>query len=364
MMKHAILTLITVIFAASSSIAVAEAGETRIGLLLCGTGDCADWGTAASRGAELAAEKINNEGGLLGRKLVLVSEDTKEAVGGSNAVSAFRSLRNFKHIRLYIGPSWSPGALALLPIVSKDPEIVLMTPSANAKKFSEGGDNIFNIRPTYDPSTRALAELAHNRGWRRLAIFGSQSEAEVIQSNIFQEVTRSLGGEIVARLEPLPDQTDLRTEALKIVQSKPDAIFVMNYSQMPVAITELAKLQFKGAKLAIAVDDHRIKAAHGAFEGLIIADSPQPTAWFREAFTRKDGEQPGLSAENGYDAVTAFAKAICAAKTDAPASVKTALHSLDFEGASGHVHFNSNRAVEMQPVLYEVKNSTLVKLGS
>jgi ABC-type branched-subunit amino acid transport system substrate-binding protein len=112
------------------------------------------------------------------------------------------------------------------------------------------------------------------------------------------------------------------------------------------------------------VDEHRIKAAQGAFEGMIVADSPQPAAWFREAFVSKYGEAPGLSAENGYDAVVAYSAAIRAAKTDTPVAVKAALTRVEFAGASGPIQFNSKRTIEMQAVLYEVKNTSLVRLGS
>ncbi len=364
-MKHVIISIVVFIsYWAVQPSAHADSENVTIGLLLCSTGDCADWGTAASRGAQLAAEKINKEGGLLGYELRFIAEDTKEAIGGTNAVTAYRTLKDVRNIKLIIGPSWSPGALAVLPIASKDSNVVLMTPSANAKKFSEGANNLFNIRPIYDPSTRALAQLAHDRGWKNLAIFGSQSEAEVIQSDVFADTTKELGGKIVARVEPLPDQTDLRAEALKIVRAKPDAIFVMNYSQMPVALSELAKLGYRGSKLAIAVDSHRIQAAHGAFENLIIADSPQPEDWFKKAFFDKYGEPPGLSAENGYDAMLAYGEAIKLAKSTEPVKVKSALQNVRIAGASGSVSFSASRAVEMPPVLYQVRDGNLVKLGS
>ena len=341
----------------------AEPSDVTIGLLLCSTGDCADWGTAARRGAQLAAQRINDEGGLLGNRLTLVAEDTKEAVGGSQTISAFRNLRDIHHIKLFIGPSWSPGALALLPIVSKDHSVVLMTPSANAKSFSLGGNNLFNIRPVYDPSTRALAQLAHDRGWAKVAIFGSESEAEVAQSDIFSDTTRSLGGHIVVRVEPHPDQTDVRAEALKVIRSKPDVIFVMNYSQMPVVLSELAKLGYRGSKMAIAVDAHRIQAARGAFEGLFVADSPQPADWFKKSFIETYEELPGLSAENGYDAVLAYAEAIKLANSTEPQKVKLALQDVRISGASGNLSFNGHRAVEVLPVLYQVRDAQLFRLG-
>ena len=339
----------------------AEITEISIGLLLCSTGDCADWGTAATHGAELARDRINQEGGVLGRKLRLIAEDTRESVSGAGAVSAYRNLKDLKKINFFIGPSWSPGALALLPVVSKDRGVIMITPSANAKKFSEAAGNLFNIRPIYDPSTRELAMLATQRGWAKVAIFGSQSEAEVLQSDIFENEFKKLGGSIAARIDSLPDQTDLRTEALRIVKSKPDAIFLMNYSQMGVAAAELRKVGYDGPMLAIAVDVHRVQAAGAALEGLIVADSPAPADWFVKSFSERFHEQPGLSAENGYDAVMAFAEAFKKSGSVEPEAVKRTLAQVDFRGASGQVKFNENRALEIVPVLKTVTNGKLIE---
>ncbi len=43
-----------------------------VGALLCLTGNCSDWGTAALKGAQLAAKEINAGGGVLGRQINLI----------------------------------------------------------------------------------------------------------------------------------------------------------------------------------------------------------------------------------------------------------------------------------------------------
>ena len=65
----------------------------KIGAPLCLTGGCADWGSAALRGAQLAAREINSRGGIRGKAITLVTEDTQETLSGAHAVSAFRILQ-------------------------------------------------------------------------------------------------------------------------------------------------------------------------------------------------------------------------------------------------------------------------------
>ena len=126
--------------------------------MLCQTGNCSDWGRSALKGARLAVENINAEGGgVLARKINLVIEDTDESISGAKAVTAFHSLRR-KNLQFIIGPSWSPGALAILPLVSKLQDTIVITPSASAKEFSRAFPFIFNMRPPEDVATKALAK--------------------------------------------------------------------------------------------------------------------------------------------------------------------------------------------------------------
>lgn len=63
--------------------------DLKIGVALCLSGGCAEWGTAGLRGVQLAAKEINGSGGILGRPVVLAVEDTAEATMASVAVDVF-----------------------------------------------------------------------------------------------------------------------------------------------------------------------------------------------------------------------------------------------------------------------------------
>jgi branched-chain amino acid transport system substrate-binding protein len=225
--------------------------------MLCQTGNCADWGSAALKGAQLAKEQLNAVGGVLSKRIDFVVEDSAESISGARAVSAFQSLLA-KNLRSYIGPSWSPAALAIAPIVAPRTNILLITPSASAREFSRSALHLFNIRPPEELTTRSLARYPFNQGKKRAAIFSSQQAAESTQGRIFEDEFKKLGGEITIRIEAMPTQNELKGEALKIIQTEPDAIFLMNYNQMEVGIKDLNTLGFKGMRLAISLDDARV----------------------------------------------------------------------------------------------------------
>jgi len=66
----------------------------NLGALLCLTGTCSEWGENSLDGVRLAVEEINKSGGILGRQVEIIVQDSAEdsranAVSGSSeAVSS------------------------------------------------------------------------------------------------------------------------------------------------------------------------------------------------------------------------------------------------------------------------------------
>lgn len=365
-MKYITLKIFFLAFVVTSALNISFAisqpkDKLKIGALLCQTGNCADWGTAALKGAELAVEKTNVHGGVLSKEIELVVEDSADSISGARAITAFQSLhsRNFK---FYIGPSWAPAALSVAPVVAKLSDIIIITPSASAREFSRSASHIFNMRPPEELATRALARHAFNRGMRRAAIFSSQQPAESTQGKIFEDEFKKLGGEVTIRLEAIPTQLDLRAEALKIVTTSPDVVFIINYNQMETGIKELNKLGSKSMRMTISLDDARIASAKGLLEGIIIGRAAEPTEEFRNEFQKKFGEVPGLSAEGGYDAVMSLVQAIKESGNLNVSRIREKLQHGKYLGAIGEFTFDENREVVQAPLLFVVKNGKLVLL--
>ena len=142
----------------------ADQEEFYLGGLLCLTGDCAEVGDNSRKGIELATEEINGSGGILGKKLALKFEDTKEMGGPGSVISAFQNLVLDPKIRYIIGPTWTVGGLPLAPILAKKPEVIAISPSLGVATYNEASDTVFNTWPHDDASTEALAKYAFKKG--------------------------------------------------------------------------------------------------------------------------------------------------------------------------------------------------------
>ena len=72
----------------------ADEGTARIGVMLSLTGDAAIYGESMGTALELAREQINADGGILGRKIEFVIEDS--ACDAKKGVEAINSLVHLK----------------------------------------------------------------------------------------------------------------------------------------------------------------------------------------------------------------------------------------------------------------------------
>lgn len=339
-------------------VAGAETGSAgippvKIGVMLCLTGDCAEWGNNSLNGAKLAEEEINYAGGLLGRKIDLVIQDSRDTVP-SQAVNAFQALLQDPEIHYILGPSYTAGGMSIAALIARQPQIVVISPSIGVKRFTETSANIFSIWPHDEASTRAIARYAIKNGWKRAAIFGSQDPFYVEQTRILIEEFQSLGGSFVAQEEPLPDAREVRAEALRIKTANPQAVMLMTY-QLDVDAKELRTLGYKGPLLAVQMEKDRIKNAAGALEQCVFAMFEKPAPQFVQSYRTRFAADPGVSADTAYDALKVLAASIQRSNTLDPQQVSKELHTVrNFSGASGVFSFNEKGAVEKNPVLWRV----------
>lgn len=348
---------------AVSAQGLTEAPRIKIGVMVCLSGACAEWGTNSRRGVELAVEELNRVGGLLGRRVQAVFEDSRDDTP-SNTVSAFRKLMLDPEIKLIVGPTWTIGAMAVAPLIRERKDLVVVSPSVGVGEFNESAEHIFNTWPADEKATRALARYAISRGWRKAAIFGSQEPWVEVQSNTFDDEFRKLGGTITARVEPLPNSRELSAEVLRIKSANPQVVFFSNY-QADVMAKELKRLHSPAAQLAILMEQDRIKAAQGALDGTIFAQYDKPAESFVRAFVEKFQQQPGITADTSYDAIFLLAKVIHETQSLERDKLVRALHRIrGFQGASGTFSINPQGAVDKHPVLWKVQGLEYLRVES
>lgn len=112
------------LFAGSLSFA-AGAQDIKVGYVGALSGLSAKSGEAITRGIEIAIDEINQKGGVLGRKLVLVKRDD-ESNPAKGQIAARELIQNEK-VPVIFGGIDTPVAMAIVPIVNKERVIYMGT---------------------------------------------------------------------------------------------------------------------------------------------------------------------------------------------------------------------------------------------
>ena len=131
----------------------------KIGAILPLTGDASIYGSALKEGLDLALEEINTKGGIIGKKVVVIYEDSQ--ADPKVAVSAINKLINIDKVKIILGEMFSSVTLAIAPIAQKS-QVVLISPTVSAEAVPNVGDYIFSIYPSDAYDGKFLANFVYN----------------------------------------------------------------------------------------------------------------------------------------------------------------------------------------------------------
>src|SRR6478672_3720232 len=164
------------------------------------TGPQATFALSGRNGARLAIDEINRTGGVLGKKLSLLSEDDRNEP--SEAASAVSKLITQNHVVALIGENASSRTLAAAPI-AQSYKVPMVSPSSTNVEVTKKGDYIFRVC-FIDPSQgKALALFARrNLAAQSAAILiDSKSDYSVGLADAFESQFVGLGGRIASKMK-------------------------------------------------------------------------------------------------------------------------------------------------------------------
>jgi branched-chain amino acid transport system substrate-binding protein len=217
------------IFAASLVPAVAAAAETiKIGYPMPLSGPASVYGVPVTKGAEMAVQEINASGGVLGRKLELLTRDSKASA--DEAVRLARELIIKDNVDFLVGTLTSAEAPAVSTI-AKENKIVFIAPTAKSIQLNSPANlhpYIFRVASNTDIDGRTGASII--AGWKdvkRVATiapdyaYGRDAVAAFV--DYIKKARPDI--EIVDQQWPKLGQSDFTPFINAQMAKKPDAVF-------------------------------------------------------------------------------------------------------------------------------------------
>ena len=239
------------------------------------TGAGETYGTVANRAKQMAADEINEAGGINGRKLELLVEDSQ--CTAKDAIAAYNKLTDVDRVKIILGTSCSGAMLGAAPLAEAD-GVILFSGLASNPDIAKAGDYIFrtqisDIQVGIDTGNTLWAD-----GIRTLATITEATDyAEgVRRTSVAQFEER--GGMVVAEERYAPDVTDFRSQLSKLFEAKPDALHLAPQSEFSAGaiIKQARELGYEGPIYAetISVGTTALEIAGDAATGMkaITAD--------------------------------------------------------------------------------------------
>jgi branched-chain amino acid transport system substrate-binding protein len=344
----------------------AAADTIKVGEYASLHGSEAAFGQSSHKGTVLAIEQINAAGGVLGKKIDLISEDNLSKPGESATI--VKKLITRDHVVAVLGEVASGRSLEAAPICQGD-KIPMISPSSTNPKVTQTGDYIFRVCYTDPFQGKLLAGFAQKTlKIKRVAILSDVAAPySVGLAQYFREPFLAGGGQIVIEQKYSSHDKDFKAQLTAIKAANPDAIFVPGY------YTEAGLIVLQARQLGITIPlfggdgweaPELIETAGNALEGTYYSThySPEVQSPLVQDFVKKfrarwDGETPDAMAALGYDSAMVLVDAIKRAGTTESAKLRDAIASTkDLECVTGKTTLDAERNPTKSAVIVTVKD--------
>ena len=346
-------------------------GSYKIGVMMPLTGDAAAYGLPIQRALKIAVDEINAKGGINGKKLEAIYEDSKCNPKDGNA--AAQKLVNIDKVKLIAGGVCSGETLGAAPITEAN-KVILISPASTSPDITKAGDFVFRVTPSDAFAGIVASDYAFkDLNARKAAIISETTDYAQGLRKVFKENFIKLGGEVVADETYNPEDTEFRTQVTKVKDANPDVIYIV--PQAPAKGILLIK-QIKEAGLnqhsltaEVLIGRNVVKDNAADMEGMIGIEqkvdekNPKIVALFAKykSQTGDDAPFPAYMA-GAYDIVYLVSDAIAKNGYDSE-KIRDYLYAVkDYDGAAGKITMDENGDPIMEYSIKQVKSGELVTL--
>jgi branched-chain amino acid transport system substrate-binding protein len=301
------------------------------------------------KGWELALEEINAKGGVLGRKLEVVSRDDGGTPG--DAVRVAEELISREKANVLMGTFASNVGLAVANLAQQRKIVFLAAEPLTDKIVWENGNRYtFRLRPSTYMQVAMLVPEAAKLKKKRWAIVYPNYEYGQSATDSFKKLLKAAQPDVefVAEQAPPLGKIDAGAVVQALADAKPDAIFSSLFA------ADLQKFVREGNTRGLFANRTVFNLLGGEPEYLDPLKDETPEGWwvtgypwseiqtpehqrFREAYQKRWNDYPRQGSVVGYTALYAVANAISKAKSAETEKLVDALKGLEMQSPFGQI---------------------------
>lgn len=323
-------------------------------------------------GIIVAAEEINAQGGINGRPLRVIIEDSKN--DPKEAISAYRKLVASERVSAVIS-SMSGVSSALVPLAESDRKILFAT-TVSASKFAAKSPWVFRLFISADIDAATAARFAHQKlNAKTAAILHVEDDMGKSFASVFETTFSAVGGSIAITEAFSATTMDFRNVAAKLIGLRVDLLYLVGYDKnLGILIKQLRESGVTMPVLSIATvgEPYVIQQAGTAAEGIYFTSTQYDPQNPRNDIVRKfvsksealTGKTPNYFAAFAHDSLVALCSALRTVTdpTDSE-SVRVALTEIPpLDGVVGTVSFDVDGDAFFPMIVKQIKNGRPVDI--
>lgn len=324
-----------------------ESATVKIGTIFSLTGWGQKGGKTELEGVTLAVEDMNAQGGILGKKVELVTENNQSDF--KNTATAFQRIFNIHKANVLIGPNWAEFSEVVAPLAEVNKFLMIST-TGYSKTLTKGRNYVFTLMPSHREFVRPLAEYIARQKFRKIALLVSSLGYTLSLSEAVQEEleTYNIKADKIDYFNP--DEKDFRTTFTRIKNGNYDAVInfliegslsssMRQYKDLQLS-AELLSSNIVESDLSILKDPALLVEGMKYYKVKLLSDDD-----FNRKFEKRFGYFPEDQSPRAYDAAMIYKKAVERCNTFDSQILKDCLKNERFEGVLGNLKFDNNNVI-------------------
>lgn len=294
--------------------------EITLGSIQDLSGPLAGYGKPLRMGMLLRAEEVNEQGGVNGRKLKLIFEDS--AYDPRKAALAAQKLVNQDKVFAVLGQVGTAQNMASMPI-QFEKNVINFLPLTAAREMYEPFHRLkYSFAATYFDQMRAAApKLAKEKGAKKVCTLYQDDEFGLEVMRGAEAGLKAAGMELAERTTYKRGATDFSSQVARMKAAGCDMIVLGTVIRETIGtIGEARKTgynpTFLGSSAAYTDLIHKLggKLADGLYATMTVQnpyldDASQPIRFWATKYKTKYNEDPGVFSAYGYSVVDIFIRA-------------------------------------------------------
>lgn len=333
------------------------AQDIVLGAVIPLSGASATQGMDQQRGIDIALEELNAKGGVMGRPIKVITEDSTSRA--ATAVDAAKKLVTVNKVPVVIGEYSSGVTIPIGEYLMQEGVVHLNIASSSGRLRGLDKGTFFSLLGLDNVSGGFAADDVYAQGARKIALIGPNNAFGQGMLEEFKKRYLELGGEVVSEILYTEGQTSYRRELQQLDAAAPDFFVYTAFSKEAATINReafelgLTDRPWYAMYLTMCIGDSAPEYIEGqtGFDVNYIGPNGQP---YQAAYEAKYGH-PFISTFSGYgyDAVMMTAKAIEMAGSTEPAAIAAAMKEVGkgYDGVTGDITFDAAGFRSKQPYL-------------